>query len=90
MDESTICGREGDKEEIMKVLLSDNVTCNQVPVVSIVGMGGMGKTTLSQLVYNDPRVLDQFDLKAWVYVSQDFDVVALTIAILKALRSLAA
>ena len=38
MDESTICGREGDKEEIMKVLLSDNVTCNQVPVVSIVGM----------------------------------------------------
>ncbi|KAG5099293.1 hypothetical protein JHK82_044345 [Glycine max] len=84
VDESSICGREGDKEEIMKILLSDSVTCNQVPVVSIVGMGGMGKTTLSQLV------LDQFDLKAWVYVSQDFDVVALTKAILKALRSLAA
>ncbi|WVZ00608.1 hypothetical protein V8G54_026677 [Vigna mungo] len=55
----------------------------RVPIISIVGMGGMGKTTLSQLVYNDQRVLEQFDLKAWVYVSQDFDVVAITRAILK-------
>lgn len=87
VDESSICGREEDKEEIIKILLSDNVTCNQVPIISIVGMGGMGKTTLSQLVYNDQRVLEQFDLKAWVYVSQDFDVVAVTRAILKALGS---
>ncbi|ESW20983.1 hypothetical protein PHAVU_005G031200 [Phaseolus vulgaris] len=90
VDESRICGREEDKEEIIKILLSDNVTCNQVPVISIVGMGGMGKTTLTQLVYNEQRVLDQFDLKAWVYVSQYFDVVAVTKAILKAFGSKAA
>ncbi|XP_027932774.1 putative disease resistance RPP13-like protein 1 [Vigna unguiculata] len=87
VDESSICGREEEKEEIIKILLSDNVTCNQVPIISIVGMGGMGKTTFTQLVYNDQRVLDQFDLIAWVYVSQDFDVVAVTRAILKALGS---
>jgi len=90
VDASRICGREEEKEEIIKILLSDNVTYNQVPIISIVGMGGMGKTTLTQLVYNDQRVLDQFDLKAWVYVSQDFDVVAVTRAILKALGSKAA
>lgn len=90
VDESSIYGREDDIEEIIKILLSENVTCNQVPIVSIVGMGGMGKTTLAQLVYNDHRILDHFDLKAWVYVSQDFDVVAVTKAILKALQSLEA
>ncbi|XP_020226664.1 putative disease resistance RPP13-like protein 1 [Cajanus cajan] len=88
VDESSICGREGDKEKIIKILVSDNVTCNQVPIISIVGLGGIGKTTLAQLVYNDQKILDQFDLKAWVYVSQDFDVVAVTKAILKALGSL--
>lgn len=48
------------------------------------------ETTLAQLVYNDQRVLDQFDIKAWVYVSQDFDVVSVTKAMLTTLRSLAA
>ncbi|XP_012443801.2 putative disease resistance RPP13-like protein 1 [Gossypium raimondii] len=48
-------------------------------------MGGMGKTTLAQLVYNDPSIKESFDHKSWVCVSDDFDVVNITKTILRSL-----
>uniref|UniRef100_A0A2N9J439 Uncharacterized protein n=1 Tax=Fagus sylvatica TaxID=28930 RepID=A0A2N9J439_FAGSY len=68
-----VIGREDDKEAIINLLLDPNVEVN-VSVVSIVGIGGLGKTTLAQYVYNDKTVNTHFELKMWVCVSDDFEV----------------
>ncbi|CAL1391447.1 unnamed protein product [Linum trigynum] len=69
-----VVGREIDKERIVELLMSCDCKENVFTVVPIVGIGGLGKTTLAQLVYNDERVKSCFELAAWVCVSENFDV----------------
>ncbi|TYI83829.1 hypothetical protein E1A91_D05G320400v1 [Gossypium mustelinum] len=83
VDESDVCGRDDEKEEIMKLLDPQNLSENQTDVIPIVGMGRLGKTTLAQLIYNDPRVDKWFDRKAWVCVSEEFDTFKVTKTILE-------
>jgi hypothetical protein len=87
VEESGIFGRDDDKEAVVNLLLSDGAIAGAMSVLGIVGMGGIGKTTLAQLVYKDQRVKEHFDLKAWVCVSQEFDVFRVTKTILEAVTS---
>ncbi|RHN66349.1 putative P-loop containing nucleoside triphosphate hydrolase, leucine-rich repeat domain, L [Medicago truncatula] len=87
-NESVMVGRKDDKETIMNMLLSQrNTIHNNIGVVAILGMGGLGKTTLAQLVYNDKEVQQHFDMKAWVCVSEDFDIMRVTKSLLESVTS---
>jgi Leucine-rich repeat (LRR) protein len=84
VEESDIFGRDDDKEKIISFLISHDATSNEnLCVIPIVGMGGIGKTTLAKLVYKDKRVKEYFDLQAWVCVSDEFDVLRVTKTIIE-------
>ncbi|KAL5565470.1 hypothetical protein UlMin_028634 [Ulmus minor] len=69
-----VIGRNDDEKEIKELLLSDFGTIKNVSTIAIVGIGGLGKTTLAQLIFNDEEVKKCFEPKAWVCVSDVFDV----------------
>ncbi|KAL3715882.1 hypothetical protein ACJRO7_007611 [Eucalyptus globulus] len=67
-----VVGRDDDKETIIGLLMQPDD--KNLSVLPIVGIGGMGKTALAKLVYNDDRVKEQFELRLWVCVPEDFDL----------------
>jgi predicted AAA+ superfamily ATPase len=79
---SDVIGRDDDKKNMVDLLMHPNADRN-VNVVCIVGLGGLGKTTIAKLVYNDKHVAEHFELRMWVCVSEDFDVARLIKEILK-------
>ena len=86
-DESLVFGRDEIQKEMADWLLSDNATADNMEVMSIVGMGGSGKTTLARLLYNDDRVKEHFHLKAWVCVSTEFLLIKVTKSFLEEIGS---
>ncbi|XP_020084754.1 disease resistance protein RGA2-like [Ananas comosus] len=92
--EPEVFGRDEEREKVIALLLrpgdesgrpsnSESVPAKRmktdnVSVLPIVGIGGMGKTTLAQVVFNDPRVRHYFETRIWICVSEIFDVKRLT------------
>ncbi|XP_058106850.1 putative disease resistance protein RGA3 [Magnolia sinica] len=74
IDENEIFGRDRVKERIVSQLVEGSSDEEGLAVISIIGMAGIGKTAVAQLVFKDVRVKRHFDKMIWVSFPGDFDV----------------
>ncbi|MCH79711.1 disease resistance protein [Trifolium medium] len=68
VDALSVIGRENDKEAIIKLSMESNPRGDGdkcLCVIPIVGIGGLGNTTLVKLVFNDKRIDEVFPSKIW-------------------------
>ncbi|KAF3652303.1 hypothetical protein FXO37_17578 [Capsicum annuum] len=80
IDESKILGFYKDKRRIKEWIPSHSKSLHRV---GIVGMGGLGKTTIVQKIYNDVQVKMSFEKKVWVSISQTYDEIDIMKRILR-------
>ncbi|XP_031259738.1 putative disease resistance RPP13-like protein 1 [Pistacia vera] len=84
--ESAVIGRDADKAKILEMVLSNKQSGGRLQVIPIVGLGGVGKTTLAREVYND-KAMEDFNPRAWTCVSDDFDVLRISKAIFESVTA---
>ncbi|CAA2976030.1 late blight resistance homolog R1A-10 [Olea europaea subsp. europaea] len=81
--QSTMVGLDDTMAKIKDHLVSSS---SKLEVVSIVGMGGIGKTTLAHKVYNDKYIEYHFHICAWCTVSQKYNVRNILLGLLDSMK----
>ncbi|KAL2511704.1 Disease resistance protein RPM1 [Abeliophyllum distichum] len=71
VEEAELVGIEGRKSELMGWVMEGGA---RLGVISVAGMGGLGKTTLVKKVYDDAAVKKHFQSHAWITVSESFKI----------------
>ncbi|KAF8410924.1 hypothetical protein HHK36_003461 [Tetracentron sinense] len=81
-DQSAIVGLKDDTRKIKGWIKPRNEVLHRV---GILGMGGLGKTTIAQKIFNDKDVVERFTKRIWVSVSQTINETAIMKSMLKQL-----
>lgn len=85
--EEEAIGRDVDKSAIIEMVLQSDNVGERLSVIPIVGIGGLGKTSLAQLVFNDENVQRRFELKCWACISEIFNLEEVARKILRSIDS---
>lgn len=81
-DDAELVGNASEIRRLKQWLLSDR---QDQSIMSILGMGGLGKTAIASSVYKNQRISRVFDCYAWVTLSQNYQVEDLMRQIMKQL-----
>ncbi|KAJ3681947.1 hypothetical protein LUZ60_014520 [Juncus effusus] len=72
IDNIDVIGFGAERNAIIELLLDERTPRRSV--LSIVGIGGLGKTTLAQKVYQSEKVKKHFEVSVWLNISQEFNI----------------
>ncbi|XP_047978951.1 probable disease resistance protein At1g59620 [Salvia hispanica] len=78
----------GFDEDILQMMdrITDYSSYSNLQILSIVGMGGIGKSTLARHIFDRTLIKQHFDIQAWVTISQDYSVESILSQLLASLK----
>ncbi|XP_022145171.1 putative disease resistance protein RGA3 [Momordica charantia] len=81
-----VIGREIEVLNIVKLVIDSSYE-HRMSIIPIVGMGGLGKTTLAKMVFNHELIKEHFDKSIWVCVSESFIIINILEGIFQSLTN---
>ncbi|KAK4437304.1 Disease susceptibility protein LOV1 [Sesamum alatum] len=76
---NAMVGFEDGLLQVMDVLIRDE---SNLQILPIVGMGGIGKTTLARNAFNHPYIVNRFDILTWITISQEYNMKEILLGLL--------